>query len=124
MIDKSKIKLDELNDTYYRLAELIGIDDAIKLSKEFSGQQIRCKKRYELNRDYAELVECVGSKKAEKIVKAFAGEDLYFTSTKRAMITQLYKEICKAYTGYNVKELARKYNYSPRHIFKILKLIK
>ena len=122
MIDKSKIKLDELNDTYYILADLIGIDDTIKLSKEFSGQEILFKKRNDLNRDYPELVECVGKMKAEKIVKTFSGERVYFTSLKRAMKAQLHKEICKAYTGYNVKELARRYNYSPRHILRILTL--
>ena len=120
MIDNSKIKLEELNDTYYRLADLIGIDDTIKLSKEFSGQVITFKKRYDLNRDYAELVECVGAKKAEKIIKAFSGEKVYISSLKRAMQSQLYREIGKAYTGYNLNELARKYRYSTRHLRKIL----
>jgi len=119
-IDMSKIKIDMLNDTYYRIAELIGIENTVRLSEVLAGQQISITKIYDIDNDYNEIVDCIGKPNTVKIIKAFSGERVYFGSMKNALKKQLYEEIHRNFTGYNYKELSAKYGYCQRHIRQIL----
>jgi len=116
LIDKSKIKADQMGDTYYRVADLLGLDDAIRLSEILAGQQIKFKLSYDLDNDYPQIVECIGKVKTKVLARAFSGENVYFSSLKKALKTQIHTEIRKQFTGYNYKELALKYGYTERNI--------
>lgn len=113
---KSKIIVDELNEVYYRIVDLIGLDDAINLSKNLAGRQIRFNKKYDLDYDYPEIIECIGKAKAKKLIQAFLGESVYFSGMKKFLRSQIRAE----FTGYNYKELAFKYGYTERSIRRIV----
>ena len=56
MLDNIKISADMLGDTYYRIAEIIGVDETLKLADALSGQQMRFNKSYDLEQDYKIIV--------------------------------------------------------------------
>jgi len=123
LVDISKINPEGLNDTYYRIADLIGVDDAIRLSEAFAGQEVRFSKVYRednIDSDYSELIDCIGKSNTIKMIKAFGGESVYFTSTKRMLKKQIHDEIRKRYTGYNDSDLSKKFGYTQRHIRRIV----
>jgi len=123
LIDKSKIQIDKMNDVYYRLAELIGIDDTITLSSILSGRRVRFKKHYDLKYDYLEIIQCIGKTKTEKLIQGFYGEYVYFSSLKSALKEQLHNEIRKEFSGYNSSALAEKYGYTERAIYRIISAV-
>ena len=112
MLDNSEIKIEELNDTYYRLADLIGLEDTIKVAELLGGMQFRLRKNYNLDYDYQDIVNCIGKTKTNILLKGFPGEYVSFSTWKQAIKKQVYAKIRKEFTGYNQNELARKYGYS------------
>jgi len=116
MLCKSEINIEELNDTYYRIVELIGIDDAIKLSESFAGQSLTFRKDGNLDYGLSEIADCIGDAKAKVLSKGFYGERVYFGSLKRALKAQLHGKIRKECNGYNYRELSKKYGYTERTI--------
>lgn len=120
VLKKSQINVDELNEIYYRVAELIGLDDMIQLSEILAGKAIKFKKSYDLNKDYQEIVKCIGKAKTDRLIRGFYGEHVYFSSMKKALKTQIHGEIHKEFNGYNYKQLAKKYGYTERAIRKII----
>ena len=119
MLDKSEIRIEELNDTYYRMADLIGIDDTIRLAEALTGCRMTFKKEYDLELDYHEVVECIGKAKTIKLIRGFYGERVYFSDMKTALRPQIYTKIINEFTGYNHRQLAQKYGYSLKQIQRI-----
>lgn len=120
MLDKSEIRIEELNDTYYRIAELIEIDDTFRLAKAFAGRVMSINKRGHLNDDMSEIIDCVGEAKARKLFKGFLGERVYFASMKSALKAQLHHRIREEFKGYNIRELSKRYGYTERNIRRII----
>jgi hypothetical protein len=119
VIDTTKINIEELSDTYYRIAELIGLNDAIRLSNELTGLSIRFRKKFDLDNidnDYPEIVACIGQSKAKKLLRGFSGEHVYFSSMRSALKKQVRDEISREFKGYNCAELAKRFGYSENGI--------
>ena len=120
MIDVSLIDPSELSDTYYRLADIVGMEDTIRLSGILSGKCITFKKTYDLESDYWPIVECVGAAKAQSIIKGFYGESVYFSSIKAALKNQVKDLIRRDFNGYNYDELSERYGYTERSVRNIV----
>ncbi len=62
------------------------------------------------------LVDTVGLEQAKKIVAALGGDNLYIPKVESVIRMARNRRINKEFTGFNHKELAVKYNLTPRHI--------
>ena len=120
MLDNSEIKIEELNETYYRLADLIGLEDTIKIAVLLGRTQLYVRQSYDLDYDYQDIVNCIGKAKTNMFLKSFSGEYVYFRPWKSAIHSQVCSKICKEFTGYNHNELAIKYGHTNRTIRNIL----
>ena len=80
------------------------------LSKDLSG----------LNDVYREIADEIGIENAIAIYKLFNGTQVSFPSRLFSK-EYIHKEIISEYNGSNVMQLAQKYNYSERSIWRILK---
>lgn len=118
----SKINLEDLHEVYYSIADTIGLEDTVKLAESMRGAQIYFRTHdVDLDCDYQEIVECIGKEKTEKIIELFIGDSIYFPDIRRSLNkSKVYDEIRKAYRGYNLRELVKKYGYSARHIKNIV----
>ena len=72
------------------------------------------------NRIYKELAELIGIENAVKLNAIYGGQQRSFP---KRIVSQDYceKQIKQEYNGKNVKELAQKYGYTERWVYKILK---
>lgn len=116
MIEIAQIDTNELNDVYCRLANIVELEDVIKLSGVLAGKCITFKRSYDIENDYKSIVDCVGVVKAKKIIQGFSGEHVYFSSIKKALKKQAHELIRKDFNGYNYNQLAEKYGYTSRYI--------
>lgn len=66
------------------------------------------------------LVEVAGFETAKKIVAALGGDNLYIPKVASVIRMARNRRIAKEFTGFNQKELAFKYDLTPRHIRKII----
>jgi len=62
------------------------------------------------------LVDVVGLEQAKRIVAALGGDNLYIPKVESVIRMARNRRINKEFTGLNHKELAAKYNLTPRHI--------
>lgn len=62
------------------------------------------------------LVDLVGLEQAKKIVVALGGDNIYVPKVESVIRMARNRRIYKEFTGFNQKELATKYNLTPRHI--------
>ena len=80
------------------------------LKKELSG----------LNDVYRDIADKIGIENALEIYRMFHGNQISFPS-KLFSKEYIHQAIINEYNGKNAKELAQKYNYSERSIWRILK---
>ena len=121
MLEKTEINIENLNETYYRVVQLIGLDDTIRFSEAFAGQSICFKKRYNLDHDYPEIIACIGETKTKKLIKGFYGEgSVYFCKFRSALKIQVYSKIRKEFDGCNYIELSKKYGFTERNVRRII----
>ena len=84
----------------------------------------RLKKEIEgLNEVYKEIADEIGFENALVIYRMFRGSQVSFPSRLFSK-EYIHKAIITEYDGTNVSQLAQKYNYSERSIWRILKEIK
>lgn len=84
--------------------------DVELLGDDFSG----------LNDVYREIADEIGIEKTVVIYNLFRGTQISFPSRLFSK-EYIHKAIIKEYNGKNVSQLAQKYNYSERSIWRILK---
>lgn len=68
----------------------------------------------------AALIEVVGLETAKRLVVAFGGDSFYFPKVESVIRTARDRRIRSEFTGFNHKELAAKYNLTPRYVRKIV----
>lgn len=90
--------------------ELSEMWDAKFLDTDFTG----------LNEVYREIADEIGIKNAIRIFNLFHGTQISFPNSLFSK-EYMHKAIVKEYNGSNVLQLAQKYNYSERSIWRILK---
>lgn len=71
--------------------------------------------------NYRPVVEIIGVKKFIELSEYAKGDELYFPKTENIIAPARNRRIKKEWNGYNVKELAEKYNLTIKQIGKILK---
>ncbi|MBR5322936.1 MAG: Mor transcription activator family protein [Clostridia bacterium] len=89
---------------------LSGIWDVNLLGDDFSG----------LNDIYREIADEIGIEKTVAIYNLFHGTQIHFPNRLFSK-DYIHKAIIKEYNGKNILQLAQKYNYSERSIWRILK---
>jgi Mor family transcriptional regulator len=88
----------------------LGASDMEQLKKEVEG----------LNEVYKEIADEIGVENALVIYRMFRGSQVSFPSRLFSK-EHIHKSIIEEYDGTNVSQLAQKYNYSERSIWRILK---
>jgi Mor family transcriptional regulator len=88
----------------------LGASDMEHLKKEIEG----------LNEVYKEIADEIGVENALVIYRMFRGSQVSFPSRLFSK-EHIHKSIIEEYDGTNVSQLAQKYNYSERSIWRILK---
>ena len=88
----------------------LGASDMEHLKKEIEG----------LNEVYKEIADEIGVENALAIYRMFRGSQVSFPSRLFSK-EHIHKSIIEEYDGTNVSQLAQKYNYSERSIWRILK---
>ena len=73
-----------------------------------------------LNEVYKEIADVIGVENALVIYRMFRGSQVSFPSRLFSK-EYIHKAIITEYDGTNVSQLAQKYNYSERSIWRILK---
>lgn len=63
----------------------------------------------------------LGIEAALKMEEIFHGKQIYFQSLKNAFLESNKEKIVNEYNGYNMKELAKKYDFTERFIRKLVK---
>lgn len=76
-----------------------------------------------LNGVYKDIADEIGLENTLTIFKLFHGTQISFPNRLFSK-EYTYKAIIKEYDGKNIPQLARKYNYSERSIWRILRSIK
>ena len=69
---------------------------------------------------YKELADLIGTKNTLKIYNNYKGVDITFPMklfTSRGFINVIHSQ----YNGTNARDIAQKYGYSTRHIYKLIK---
>lgn len=77
----------------------------------------------ELNDVYQDIAEEIGTENALTIYKMFRGTQISFPNRLFSK-EYIHEAIVNEYNGKNVPQLAQKYNYSERSIWRILKSYK
>jgi Mor family transcriptional regulator len=115
------IEIDDLPSPYSDLTCVLTLDEIVKLANKINGLRIYFKRSdYEDMKIFDIISECIGRSKAVDVCKVFSGENIYFTSLNDIRRTKIQDLIKAEFTGYNVMELAIKYNYSENHIRNII----
>lgn len=70
---------------------------------------------------YREIVEIVGVEKFVQLSSYAHGQEIYFPKVESVIASARNRRIKKEFNGYNYKELAKKYNVTVQHIWRILK---
>ena len=70
---------------------------------------------------YGEMVQTVGFKAIYLLAEEYGGTTVYIPKKKTIFKDCIAEKIKQEYTGYNVKHLAQKYDYSMKGIRQILK---
>ena len=115
-------------DVMSELVHHIGYDAATKLIKHFGGTTIRIPLG---KRAWPQDIEAVlGSESTKKLLAVFCGSELYVPRRQKEILLHRNISICLEYeetlrTGASAQEavniLARRHNFSDRHIWSILK---
>lgn len=73
----------------------------------------------ELPEQYAEILEAIGAEPMIKLVRVYGGTALYIPTIKSLCKESIYRKIIKEYTGYNIKEIAKKYEVSESTVYRV-----
>ncbi len=65
---------------------------------------------------YQEMAEMIGVKNTVALAQLYAGTSVYFPKLERALIRLRNQTICKEFDGSNIKNLARRWRLSARHV--------
>ncbi len=87
-----------------------GVSDMEQLKNEIEG----------LNEVYKEIADEIGVENALVIYRMFRGSQVSFPSSLFSK-EHIHKAIIAEYDGTNISQLAQKYNYSERTIWRVLK---
>ena len=112
------IDKEDLREPYSSLIDVLEIDEILKVEELWQGRQILFSKATKNTETYRELSDIFGTDKAEKIINTYMGEFIYFPRLKSLSVRE---QILRDFTGYNYTELARRYGYSERYIYDIVK---
>lgn len=74
----------------------------------------------DLKEEQKELAETIGLQSYIKLMKNFGGSNIYIHKPERANIIARNKLIINDFTGYNYRELAKKYNLSKNALKQII----
>lgn len=73
----------------------------------------------DLDTPYYEIAEILGLPAALKIEEIFRGRQVYFPYLSYMCVDKRKEKVQEEFNGYNITELAIKYNFSERHIRRI-----
>lgn len=65
---------------------------------------------------YQEMAEVIGVEATVQLARTFSGSSVYFPKLERALLTLRNEVIRREFDGANVKQLARRWNLSARHL--------
>lgn len=74
----------------------------------------------ELPEVYREMAEVIGVEPTLKLAQVFSGNNVYFPKLERSLIRVRNRVIRHQFNGANIKELARRWRLSARHIRSIV----
>lgn len=75
----------------------------------------------DISESYRPVVDIIGIDKFIELSDYAKGDELYFPKTENIIAPARNRRIKKEWNGYNVKELAEKYNLTTKQISNILK---
>lgn len=78
----------------------------------------------DLDETQRELADCIGMEAYRKLVATYAGETITIRMPDRLTICLRNDDIRSEYNGYNISELARRYNMHPNTIRRIVSEIR
>lgn len=120
----NNIHLEDIQEPYNALTEILTFDEIILLSNKIKGVEINFKnkeiKEIKSTLGFKLIKNCLGEDLAFKIYEIYRGDKVYFPSMRKALSITIKNEIKKEYTEYNLKELACKWGYSERQIRRII----
>jgi hypothetical protein len=70
----------------------------------------------DISSEYQQIVELIGMDGFLRLVEQFGGYQLYIPKYEGLLRNARNEEIREAFTGYNIDDLARKYNLTTRYI--------
>lgn len=65
---------------------------------------------------YQEMAGMIGVEATVNLAQLFAGTSVYFPKLERALIALRNQAICREFDGANIKNLARRWGLSARHV--------
>ena len=72
---------------------------------------------------YGPLIETIGFRAVYLLAEEYGGATIYVPKKRAIFKSCLIEQMKREYTGYNIKELARKYDYSIKGAREILKAV-
>lgn len=120
-IDESKLKPEDFGEPYSSLVYRVGIANTIKFANNFSGRQINFRKNnIKKGKIFNEIVEIFNEVLAIEIANIYAGEKIYFPKIKASCKDKIENLVVEKFDGNNQVKLAKQFECSERHIYKIL----
>lgn len=113
------ILIDDIGEPYQSIACVVGVEKTIKLAVLLRGKQVTFPIHNMTSEGYSEIVDCVGAEDAERIRKMFLGSKIYFPELRKCV--DYRRMIINEFNGYNHNELGKKYGFSTRYIYNIVK---
>lgn len=65
---------------------------------------------------YQEMAELIGVESTVNLAQIYAGTSVYFPKLERALLTLRNQAICREFDGANIRQLARRWGLSARHV--------
>ena len=65
---------------------------------------------------YQEMAEVIGVEATVQLAQTFTGNSVYFPKLERALLGLRNQVILREFDGANIKQLARRWNLSARHL--------
>lgn len=120
---RNKNEIESLPGTARELVEVIGLDSTIDLVKTFAGDDLKIPEVVNgTARMWAILVETAGPAAAAKLVERYAGTILYVPKCQAALTLYRDREIHRRFdAGEPFDALRREFNFTRRHLYRVLK---
>lgn len=114
------ITKDDLGEPYVLLTDFLSLEEIVKIHDEFKGQTINFKCENFEDETFDRASAIIGKSKALKMMKVFSRLQIHFPALRIACKEKIIQLILQDFNGYNYSELAKKYDYTERHIRKII----